>query len=37
MDWKEATGDDTLLGLVPKSERRVSRDLKVRVGDHDGK
>jgi hypothetical protein len=36
MDWKEATGDDTLLGLVREGERRVSSDLKVRVGD-DGK
>jgi hypothetical protein len=40
MDWKEATGDDTLLDLVrevrEKGERRVSGDLKVRVRD-DGK
>jgi hypothetical protein len=36
MYWKEATGEETLLVLSAKGERRVSRDLKVQVGD-DGK
>jgi hypothetical protein len=36
MDWKEATGDDTLLDLVREGREKVRRDLKVRVG-NDGK
>jgi hypothetical protein len=36
MDWKEVSGDDTLLDLSTRGVRRVSGDLKVRVGD-DGK
>jgi hypothetical protein len=33
MDWKGETGDVTLSALSAKGERRVSRDLKVRVED----
>ena len=39
MDWKEATGEDTLLDLVreaAKGEIKVRKDLKGRVG-HEGK
>ena len=32
MDWKEATGDDTLLDLVHEGREKGEQDLKVRVG-----